>query len=219
MDGKNVLVPTCFGALRGRLFESGGVRYVLVQRHAKGHATPPHQVPYRAIALGIQSLGVVGCLSTAAVGALRRDWPVGTLAVCTDMIDLSARNVTLFERDVRHTDFSNAFPLSRQMAGIPTAQCPCVYANVNGPRFETPAEVSSLAISGADVVGMTVGTEATVLREAGIPYGCLAIVTNLACGLGEEEPKHEEVTSVVASKSEEVVRSLMRVAESLVGER
>jgi 5'-methylthioadenosine phosphorylase len=103
---------------------------------------------------------------------------------------MSGRNLTLFDHDVVHTPFGEAFgaetkrALTRgaEKAGvsvIPTG----VYIGVNGPRFETPHEVRMLARI-ADVVGMTAATEAIAMKEAGISYGLLAIVTNLAEGLG-----------------------------------
>ncbi len=215
--GKQIVVPTANGALRGKIFESGAIRFIVVSRHAKGHATPPHSVPYLAIAHGLKAVGVKGCFATAAVGSLHDDWPIGTLAVCTDMIDFSARNTTAFSHGVRHTDFSLPFPLSGVMSKSLGARAkhPCVYANVNGPRYETPAEVRFFSEAGADVVGMTAGTEAIAMREVGIKYGCLAIVTNLACGVASVEPDHTQVSAVVESHAEVIVDALMAVSKKM----
>ena len=75
-----------------------------------------------------------------------------------------------------------------------------VYLQVNGPRYETEAEIRAYARLGADVVGMTAASEASLMLEAGISYECLAVVTNLAAGLGLEI-EHGAVTDVMTERS------------------
>jgi hypothetical protein len=58
-----------------------------------------------------------------------------------------------------------------------------VYANAQGPRFETKAEIRALAVVG-DVVGMTAAHEASACIELGLPYAMLTVVDNYANGVG-----------------------------------
>jgi 5-methylthioadenosine/S-adenosylhomocysteine deaminase len=67
-----------------------------------------------------------------------------------------------------------------------------VYAQTLGPRFETPAEIRSLAIQGGDIVGMTCAHEATLCRELGLPYAVLCIIDNMANGIAGTEISYEE---------------------------
>jgi purine nucleoside phosphorylase len=67
-----------------------------------------------------------------------------------------------------------------------------VYAQTLGPRFETPAEIRSLAIQGGDIVGMTCAHEATLCRELGLPYAVLCIIDNMANGICGTEISYEE---------------------------
>ncbi|MFW5697725.1 MAG: purine-nucleoside phosphorylase, partial [Fimbriimonadaceae bacterium] len=83
---------------------------------------------------------------------------------------------------------------------------------VNGPRYETPAEIRMMRTLGADLVGMTVSSEAVVMREAGIDYGCLAIVSNPAVGTTEEELDHEAVTAAVEAVADDAVKILAQAA-------
>ena len=58
-------------------------------------------------------------------------------------------------------------------------------------RFETPAEIRMMAGWGASVVGQTLGHEAPLMRQLGIHFGSLNIVSNYAEGNAEwvgEEP-------------------------------
>lgn len=213
--GSALHVPTPFGLARGRLIDLGGASVFVVRRHSRGHKTPPHRVPYLAMAHALHRLGAKACFSTAAVGSLHEDWPVGTLAVCTDMLDLSARRATMFEREVRHTDFSMPFAASGHLAEAAGDQArkECVYVCMDGPRYETPFEISLLQSLGGDVVGMTAATEAVAMREAGVPYACLAVVTNLGCGLQEQVLDHRHVGDAMDKQGDTVVSILKRAIE------
>lgn len=220
-DGATVELDTEYGEVKGRLVDRAGLRLLTLQRHSAGHATPPHLVNYRAIATALKAAGVQACVASAAVGSLRADWMPGTLAVCTDMVDLTFRRITLYEQDVVHTDFSTPFPISKQMADAfrhsgHAFQPEAIYFGLDGPRYETPAEIRMLQKLGGDVVGMTASTEAIVMREAGVPYGCLAVVTNLGCGIGNSQLDHGEVVDVMKQKGETVLEVLMKTLQLAV---
>ena len=176
-------------------------------------------VNYEALALGLKRAGIKFCFSTAAVGSLRSDWPVGTLATISDFVDLSGRRNTLFSDRVVHTDFSE--PLSHRCSqallhagekhGVRIEEGG-VYVCENGPRYETPHEVHLLTHLG-DVVGMTAASEAILCREAGVEYGCLTLVTNPGAGLGGMPLDHEDVTARMKKSAEAVVSILLTAAE------
>jgi len=214
--GQSVLVPTPFGPMRGRLQQRNDYRAVVVARHSAGHKTPPHGVNYRAIAWGLRHLGVKGVFSTAAVGSLRTEWGPGTLAACDDLIDMTFRNLTMYERGVRHVDVSSPFPAHgallaalREAGEEPRT---ATYLGANGPRYETPTEIKMMQSWGGDVVGMTASSEAIAMAEAGVPYACLAVVTNLGCGLATGDLNHEEVVNVMENRGDLIVRLLDEAA-------
>lgn len=67
---------------------------------------------------------------------------------------------------------------------------------MGGPQFETPAEIRWLALSGADVVGMSVAHETTVARHCGMRVLALALITNISednSDAPQQEGLHEEV--------------------------
>lgn len=222
LPGKPAAVHTPYGRLRGRVIELGGATVLAVQRHSSGHATPPHHVNYAGNVAGLRAVGVRHVLATAAVGCLRREWPVGTIVRCTDFIDLSSRNLTLFDRKVVHSPMDAPFGgkspvLNEAMAAAGLSDLgKAVYLQANGPRYETFAEIAAYATLGADLVGMTAASEAILMREAGITYECLAVVTNLAAGLGEEID-HGAVGDVMGDKAEVVFDVLARAAGIIKG--
>ncbi|MBS1715094.1 MAG: MTAP family purine nucleoside phosphorylase [Armatimonadetes bacterium] len=203
--------------LEWTLIDVDGLKVGLVQRHSAGHKVPPHRVDYVGMAQALREIGVQGCLASAAVGSLHADWAPETLAVCTDFLDLTCRRLTLFHDTVVHTPFAVPFPLAGALntacLAVPVkARGECVYVGLDGPRYETPAEIRMLRTFGGDVVGMTASSEAIVMREAGVDYGCLAVVTNLGCGLGESVPHHGEVVDVMQTVGQTVVDVLLAAA-------
>lgn len=189
----------------------GRHRVVLMARHGPGLNIPPHLVNYRANIWALRQSGVRVVISTAAVGSLGIDLTPGTLAVVTDFIDFTKqRPFTFFEQPqnaVVHTDFSTPYCPSvtralREAAKDTGAEdLPQVtYACMEGPRYETPAEVRALASLGADVVGMTGFPEVVLAREAGLCYGSLAIIANYAAGISPTPLSHEEVVARVSEQ-------------------
>lgn len=170
------------------------------------------------MAEGLVRLGIRQCLASAAVGSLRRDWLAGTLVVCSDFLDASCRRSTLFDRSVVHTDFTDPFGAETRaalIAAAPEAKPTGTYVGVNGPRYETPSEIGAFRELGGDVVGMTAATEAILMKEAGIDYGCLAIVTNFGTGLGETPLSHGDVDLAMKAASARALAVLRAAAERL----
>ncbi len=213
-DGKDIRLPSVYGEISGRICAWNNLKILVLQRHSSGHKVPPHQVNYRAMASALADAKIPVCLSSAAVGSLQVSWGPGTLAVCTDFIDLTFRRATIFDENVVHTDMSAPFPASKLIHQAAEnlghdVQRSATYVGLDGPRYETPAEIKMLQILGGDVVGMTASTEAILMRETGVQYGCLAVVTNLGCGLGQQELNHEEVVDVMNEKGQIVLDLLL----------
>ena len=190
LGGQAVHIPTQFGMVRGKRIQVGAKHVLLLSRHSAGHAVPPHRVNYRGMAAAVRAVGANVCFASAAVGSLIAEVGVGSLMVCDDFVDLTGRNLTAFDDRVIHTPFSQPFGARTRNALLESANRGRaevidggIYIGLNGPRFETPAEIRLLAKVG-DVVGMTASSEAIAMKEQGVEYGLLAIVTNLGEGLG-----------------------------------
>lgn len=225
--GRSVRVPTRFGSVEVSAAEVGGVEVAIVPRHGLAHAVPPHRVGYRANVLALKKLGVERVLATGAVGSLREHIRPGMAVVVSDFIDLTkSRPSSLYEGPrVVHVDMSEPFcPELRSVlleasrrAGLETLDGG-VYACTEGPRFETPAEIRAIKALGADVVGMTVATEATLAREAGLCYAALCLVTNMAAGM-QSMVTAEEVARVMEGIRQKVLKSLEEAVVTVPAER
>lgn len=87
-----------------------------------------------------------------------------------------------------------------------------VYAWVQGPGYETPAEATMLRLLGADVAGMSTVPEAITARYLGMEVAALACVSNTLVPPPETPPTHELVLSVVRSAAERLEGFLERLA-------
>ncbi len=208
-------VTTPFGTASIATVTIGGMDVLLVQRHGPGCNVPAHLVNCRANMWAMHQAGVTKILATAAVGSLREDLVPGDLAVLADFIDFTHRNdATIYVSPgdrVVHTDVTSAYcpalsasiEQSAANAGISLAR-QVVYLCVNGPRYETPAEIRMFAQWGADVVGMTGVPEVVLARELDICYASLAIVTNYAAGISKSAISHDEVVHTVAARHQDI---------------
>ncbi len=58
---------------------------------------------------------------------------------------------------------------------------------IEGPRFSTRAESRMFRSWGADIINMSIATEAALANEAGVPYAAIAMSTDYDCWKVEEE--------------------------------
>jgi 5'-methylthioadenosine phosphorylase len=64
---------------------------------------------------------------------------------------------------------------------------------------------------GADIINMSVATEAALANEAGIPYAAVAMSTDYDCWKTDEEPvSWEAVLKVFSNNAEKVTRLLVQ---------
>lgn len=202
-------VQTAYGEAALRIGNIAGYDITMVMRHGTGHTIPPHRINYRANVAALKQRDVDFVLATAAVGTLNENIAVGHFCVPDDFIDWTRnRPSTLYDGEdgqVIHTDFSEPYcPTLRAMLYEEAAKQDRVvvhergcYACLDGPRYETPAEIRALKMLGADIVGMTNATEAILCREAGMCFATLALATNWAAGISPSQLQHDEVTAVV----------------------
>jgi 5'-methylthioadenosine phosphorylase len=219
--GPKISLRTRFGPAVA--FKSKTGQFYLLPRHGPGHTVPPHMINYRANAAGLSSLGVKDVIATSAVGSMNPEFKVGSLGLAEQFLDFTkGRKSTLFDRKVAHTDMTE--PYSRELnAAIARTSASLgvrvmgglTYVAVEGPRFETSAEIKMFRSLGGDVVGMTGVPEVVLTREAGMRYSAILIATNWAAGI-QEKVSHEEVVSVMKRSGQDVKRVIEKTVNDLL---
>ena len=204
-DDRGSPVETAFGAPSAHVHRlSIGEQSVFsIARHGDRHTIPPHMINYRANVLALRQLGADAIIGLNTVGVITNIAAPGTIAVPDQLLDYTwGRGHTLYEaprKGVEHIDFTEPFAPELRQALLDAAaragvEC-CdggVYATTQGPRLETAAEVDRLERDGADFIGMTAMPEASIAREAGLAYACIALVVNPAAGRSDV-PIHDAV--------------------------
>ncbi|MCA1813213.1 MAG: MTAP family purine nucleoside phosphorylase [Halobacteriales archaeon] len=224
-EGAPMTVHTPWGGAQVWEGKLGGREVVFLSRHGAGHKLPPHRINYRANVDALARAGAERVLAVNTVGSLKRELVPGSLAVCRDYIDLSARPGTFFDDEVVHVDQTEPYcPEVRGAlrgavgAGWATgAPLDVVYACTQGPRLETPAEIRMLA-QHADVVGMTGYPEVALARERGLCYGAVCVVSNLAAGL-QERLTAREVGEATRAAQQRLAKALEQAVAALPEKR
>ncbi len=211
--------------LRG---EIGGVEYVFLPRHGRGHRIPPSEIDYRANIDALKRAGVTDLISVSACGSLREELAPGTFVLVDQFVDrTSARAKTFFGTGcVAHV--SMADPVCSRLRsciagvagdqGLPVADGG-TYLALEGPQFSSRAESELYRGWGCDVIGMTNMPEAKLAREAEICYASVAMVTDYDCWHPAEQAV--EVADIVAllTSNAERARTLVARIGSALAER
>ena len=195
------------GPVQVDIYYKNKVRIAFMPRHAAGDRVPAHKVNYRSNIWALHSLGVDRIIATNTVGGISEDLAPGAMAIPEQLIDYTwGRENTFFDGadgEAKHIDFTWPYDGSLREAlreaavrVEKTVRFGGVYGVLQGPRLETAAEILRLRRDGCDMVGMTSMPEATLAREMGIRYACLALSVNWAAGLGEGEISMKDIRRV-----------------------
>ncbi len=216
-------VSTTWGAPSAplRLGQIGGVEVALLARHGREHTLPPSQVNYRA---NIQALKDAGCshiLATTAVGSLREEIGRGDLIIIDQFIDFTKQRAMTFHQSFAphqpvHTPLAEPFdPRLRAILIDACAQRGLAFhragtvVTIEGPRFSTRAESRMFRAWGADIINMSIATEAALANEAGIPYAAVAMSTDYDCWKTDEEPVTWDAILAVFNENARKVTGLL----------
>jgi 5'-methylthioadenosine phosphorylase len=223
-DAREEHIETPYGAIDLIIAKMQGTELAFLPRHGKQHSLLPHQLNYRANLWGLKSFGIRRVIATTAVGGLNPQFTPGSLVLIDQFIDFTKqRPLTFFESGEIHRahidmtepycpEIRNSLKATAEQLGITLFNGGC-YVCVEGPRYETPAEIHAYKMLGGDVVGMTAVPEVVLARELGLCYANISIITNWAAGIGGKL-SHGEVVEVMGENQEKLRRL---IAEGLLG--
>ncbi len=194
-------VPTEWGEAtvsRGRF---AGTDVLHVSRHGEGHVRLSSHVEHRANLAALAQAGADAVVGLTVCGGVDPALELGSL-VCFDDLHFLANRLpdgsicSFFAApgDPRrgHWIYEDPFAPSlraallagAQAAGHPMRDGGC-YGHVDGPRFNTRAEIRGLAACGVTAVSQTGGPETVLAGELELPYALVGYVTDYANGVAE----------------------------------
>lgn len=206
-----------------------GVDLVFLPRHGRGHIQTPTTINYRANVDALKRAGVTDVISFSACGSFKEELSPGTFVMVDQFIDRTHnREKTFFgvgfvaHVSMAHpidTKLSNALYDAAKEIGVKCAQGG-TYLAMEGPQFSSLAESNLYRSWGCSVIGMTAMPEAKLAREAELPYGLVAMVTDYDCW--HEDHDHvtvDQVIKVLTGNAENARKLVMAVAPKLGPQR
>ncbi len=208
LELQSIVKVTAFG--RARLLLSQNA--VLLKRHGQARRyIPPHLINHRANLKALKEIGVSEIIGINSTGSLRSDWRPGAIVIPHDFI-MPAPYVSLSTGTPLHiTPSLDESVRERCIAAASAAGVEvldgAVYWQTSGPRLETAAEIAMMS-QFADLVGMTLASEAITAQELGLPYAAICSVDNFAHGIGREELSMAEISAQAKANGEKISRVL-----------
>jgi len=224
-DMEAMSVDTPFGGSNIESGIVGGREVLFIARHGYDHSIPPHMVNYRANISALKILGVERIISVNSVGAINESFKPGDVVVPDDFIDFSKnRPSTFFDDSTVHIDVSEPYCPEIRNVLVQVAEKTAgrvfnggVYVCMEGPRFETRAEIRMLRQWGGDVVGMVGLPEVVLAREKEMCYASICTVTNYAAGITSEKLTVSEVRAIISGNSGILKRIIVNVLADMPG--
>jgi purine-nucleoside phosphorylase len=219
----NFPVSTVLGHKGSLIFgELGGKKVVALNgrfHYYEGYSMLEVTFPVRVM----KFLGVETLLISNASGGMNEAFEVGDLMILTDHIYLQPEHPL---RGKNYDELGPRFPNMNQaydpvlvkkavkIAADNNIRCHTgVYAGLQGPTFETPAEYKMLHVMGADVVGMSTTPEVAVARHGDVKVFAISVISDI----GYPPERIDQVThALVLQKAAEAEPKMRKIIVELL---
>lgn len=211
------LVRTLFGSALVTEGTLNGVEVLHVSRHRDGHERLSSQVTHQANIAALKARGADAILAATVCGACDPDLPLGSLVVFDDLHFLANRlgdgslctlHTVPGAPGRGHWIFDDPYAPPLRTALLEGARAAGqevrdggVYGHVDGPRFNTKAEIRSLTSVGVTAVSQTGGPETVLAGEAEIPYALIGYATDYANGVKDEPTPVETLIRLIEAST------------------
>jgi len=192
----------------------------------KGRASYHERGDIQCMRVPLETLSLLGAESVIMIGmagSLKKELFPGAFVAVRDHINLTGINPLIGGNgDSRGVDLTGAYdPHLRQRFGLSAAEVGRKTAEGTlmwfpGPSYETPAEVNAARVLGADMVGMSIVPEVVIARAIGLRVLAIAMVTNFAAGMNQEELGRAQNTRVAGASTTSLTRVLAKLFERWV---
>jgi len=226
---------TPYGDALVTLARLGGAEVLHVSRHGPGHDRLSNQVNHRANIAALSELGADAVIGVTVCGAVDPSLDLGSLIVFDDLHFLVNRladgslctfHDTAGDSRRGHWIFEGPFSeeirqvlLTATRAADLGARDGGCYGHVDGPRFNTKAEIRSLAQAGVTAVSQTAGPETVLCGELELPYALLGYATDYANGVTDEATPVQELLDRIAASTDSFAAVLAEALPRLADPR
>ncbi len=215
-------LETKFGKAKFDVINVEGEEICFFSRHGSNHSLPPHKINYKANMAALKAIGVTHIYGMVTVGSIDLNIKEGSIVVIDDFLDFTnGRDATFFNGEngvVNHVDMTDPYCVNLRTEFIKKAKelgvevvKKGVYVSANGPRFETKAEIKMYQMLGGTVVGMTNVPEVVLAKELGMCYSAIGLVSNMACGIKDENLAQKDHKGAIANAKVDVTNIMLKV--------
>ena len=190
---------------------------VFIPRHGKDRNIPPHRINHKANMAAFKQLGVEKIVGATSAGSLKLDIKPRSLIVPHDYISLCSIP-SFYDDELVHVTpgldegLRTAILKVAKDSGVDLVE-KGVYFQTAGPRLETRAEINFIK-NYADVVGMSMASEATLAKELRLRYANVSTVDNYAHGIiAEEELDYKNIVDAASKSMKDLEKVLMELIE------
>lgn len=170
-------------------------------------------------------LGVKRLILTNAAGGVNPEFKPGSFMLINDHINLMPFSPLRGSHDerlgARFPDMTEVYSKAwREIARACAVSMnrelhEGIYLALQGPNYETPAEVRMARLLGGDAVGMSTVPEAIVAKQMGLEILGISLITNAAAGVSESPINHAEVMDTGRLVSGQFMLFLQQLIERL----
>lgn len=182
------------------------------------HHILPHLINHQANVKALLDIGVTEVIGIHSTGSLKKYLRPGSLVIPDDFLTLLPPPSIYLDKPVHVVPALDV--TIRRSCLEAAARCGIevqnggTYWQTAGPRLETKAEIKMMSAF-ADLVGMTMASEATIAAELGLPYGSICSVDNYAHGIGEENLRQEEIHQQAQSNRATIMQIISQYTAGL----
>ncbi len=205
-----------YGTLSGKPLLMMQGRFHLYEGYSPDEVTFPIRV--------MQELGVKTLILSNAAGGINLNFSAGDIMIIRDHINLTGKNPLIGPNEdewgIRFPDMSEVYDPALINLARKTAlnhQIPVqtgIYAGLQGPSLETPAETRYLKIIGSDAVGFSTVMEAIAGVHAGMKILGISLITNIN---DPDKPAKTTLASVLKT-AEKALNPLKRLLADIIAD-
>lgn len=195
-----------------------GTDVLHLARHGEGHVRLSNHVEHRANIAALKAAGADAVIGVTVCGGVDPSLELGSV-ICFDDVhfvgnrlpdgELCSFFAEAGDPQRGHWIYEDPFaPALRaalleggREAGVELRDGGC-YGHVDGPRFNTKAEIRGLAACGVTAVSQTAGPETVLAGELELPYALLGYVTDYANGVVDEATPVETLLEMMGRSTE-----------------
>ncbi len=181
------------------------------------------QVVFPTRVLG--AFGLSSIIYTNAAGGIKKSFKMQGMMLMRDHINMMGANPLTGKNDdrfgLRFPDMTEAYSkrlralAKREAKKLRMRLFEGVYVALQGPSYETPAEIRAVAKLGADAVGMSTVPEVIAAGHMGLEVLGISVVTNMAAGISQQKINHEEVLEAGRKVEKQFTRLMEKIIPAI----